>query len=52
MQVSGLSISFADAAHLVFSTLLSVSVHEFGHAIAAARLVSDKAASHINIVNS
>ncbi|CAN1225985.1 Membrane-bound transcription factor site-2 protease homolog [Linum grandiflorum] len=35
-QVYGLSLSIGDAAHLFFATLVSVSVHEFGHAIAAA----------------
>ncbi|CAN1328026.1 Membrane-bound transcription factor site-2 protease homolog [Linum perenne] len=35
-QVYGISLSIGDAAHLVFATLVSVSVHEFGHAIAAA----------------
>ncbi|KAF5742402.1 membrane-bound transcription factor site-2 protease isoform X1 [Tripterygium wilfordii] len=32
----GLSLSLADAAYLLFSTIISVSVHEFGHAVAAA----------------
>ncbi|GLT81296.1 hypothetical protein SLA2020_526870 [Shorea laevis] len=36
-SLSGLrTISLADAGLFVFSTLLSVSVHEFGHAVAAA----------------
>ncbi|KAJ4982339.1 hypothetical protein NE237_033176 [Protea cynaroides] len=34
--VSGLDISLMDAGYLIFSTLISVAVHEFGHAIAAA----------------
>ncbi|KDP34911.1 hypothetical protein JCGZ_09199 [Jatropha curcas] len=36
-RVYGLRLSVADAAYLLFSTLISVSVHEFGHAISAAR---------------
>ncbi|XP_059437142.1 membrane-bound transcription factor site-2 protease homolog isoform X1 [Corylus avellana] len=35
-SVSGLSISLADAGYLLISTLISVSVHELGHALAAA----------------
>ncbi|XP_012075584.1 membrane-bound transcription factor site-2 protease homolog isoform X2 [Jatropha curcas] len=35
-RVYGLRLSVADAAYLLFSTLISVSVHEFGHAISAA----------------
>lgn len=36
-DVYGLRLSPADAWYLVFSTVVSVSVHELGHAIAAAR---------------
>ncbi|KAJ4828528.1 hypothetical protein Tsubulata_002859 [Turnera subulata] len=35
-EVYGLRVSLADAGYLLFSTVVSVSVHEFGHAIAAA----------------
>ncbi|XP_062161299.1 membrane-bound transcription factor site-2 protease homolog isoform X4 [Alnus glutinosa] len=35
-SVSGLSMSLADAGYLLISTLISVSVHELGHALAAA----------------
>ncbi|KAB1221607.1 Membrane-bound transcription factor site-2 protease [Morella rubra] len=35
-SVSGLSMSFTDAGYILFSTLISVSMHEFGHALAAA----------------
>ncbi|CAK7335975.1 unnamed protein product [Dovyalis caffra] len=35
-QVYGLRLSVADAGYLLFSTLISVSVHEFGHSVAAA----------------
>ncbi|XP_042515517.1 membrane-bound transcription factor site-2 protease homolog isoform X2 [Macadamia integrifolia] len=34
--VSGLGMSLMDAVYLIISTLISVVVHEFGHAIAAA----------------
>ncbi|CAL1402612.1 unnamed protein product [Linum trigynum] len=34
-QVHGLSFSISNAAYLFFATLVSVSVHELGHAIAA-----------------
>jgi S2P endopeptidase len=37
MQVYGSRLSVADAGYLLLSTLISVSVHEFGHSIAAAR---------------
>lgn len=36
-QVYGSRLSVADAGYLLLSTLISVSVHEFGHSIAAAR---------------
>ncbi|KAL9386768.1 hypothetical protein Peur_019892 [Populus x canadensis] len=35
-QVYGSRLSVADAGYLLLSTLISVSVHEFGHSIAAA----------------
>ncbi|XP_065847928.1 membrane-bound transcription factor site-2 protease homolog isoform X2 [Euphorbia lathyris] len=35
-RVYALRLSLADASYLLLSTLISVSVHEFGHAIAAA----------------
>ncbi|KAG2689428.1 hypothetical protein I3760_09G138400 [Carya illinoinensis] len=35
-SVSGLSMSLADAGYIFLSTLISVTVHEFGHALAAA----------------
>ncbi|XP_043702231.1 membrane-bound transcription factor site-2 protease homolog isoform X2 [Telopea speciosissima] len=34
--VSGFGMSLMDAVYLIISTLISVAVHEFGHAIAAA----------------
>lgn len=36
-MVSDLTISLADAGYIFLSTLISVSGHEFGHAVAAAR---------------
>ena len=38
MQVFGLSISVTDVGYMCISTIMSVSAHEFGHALAAARL--------------
>lgn len=38
-QVSSLRMSLVHVGYLLISTLISVSVHEFGHAIAAARLI-------------
>ncbi|WCJ24433.1 hypothetical protein M5689_006393 [Euphorbia peplus] len=35
-RVSALRLSLADASYLLISTLISVSVHEFGHAVSAA----------------
>ncbi|KAF9686074.1 hypothetical protein SADUNF_Sadunf03G0120500 [Salix dunnii] len=35
-QVYGSRLSYSDAGYLLLSTLISVSVHEFGHSIAAA----------------
>ncbi|CAK9135405.1 unnamed protein product [Ilex paraguariensis] len=35
--VFGLSISLADVGYICISTVVSVSAHEFGHALAAAR---------------
>lgn len=37
--LSGLSLSLADAGYICVSTILSVFVHEFGHALAATRSV-------------
>lgn len=37
LQVSDITISLADAGYIFLSTLISVSCHEFGHAVAAAR---------------
>lgn len=37
MQLSGLSLSLADAAYICISTIISVFVHEVGHAVAATR---------------
>lgn len=39
MQLSGMSLSLADAGYICFSTVVSVFVHEFGHAVAATRSV-------------
>ncbi|KAI3965938.1 hypothetical protein MKX01_010895 [Papaver californicum] len=39
LKVPGLGISLSDGGYIIFSTLISVSVHEFGHAIYAARFV-------------
>lgn len=40
MQLPSLHIWITDAGYMIFSTLISVAVHEFGHAVAAARSVS------------
>ncbi|CAJ1942093.1 unnamed protein product [Sphenostylis stenocarpa] len=37
MQVPGLSLSLADVGYLCVSTVISIFVHEFGHAVAATR---------------
>ncbi|GJM93697.1 hypothetical protein PR202_ga10279 [Eleusine coracana subsp. coracana] len=37
-QTSGLSISIMDTTIIIISTILSTAFHEFGHAIAAARI--------------
>ncbi|KAG5630909.1 hypothetical protein H5410_002626 [Solanum commersonii] len=37
-HISGLTISVADIGYLCMSSFISVSVHELGHALAAARL--------------
>ena len=36
-MISGLTISLADIGYLCISSIISVSVHELGHALAAAR---------------
>lgn len=38
--LSGLRLSFADAGYICVSTIVSVFVHEFGHALAATRSVN------------
>ncbi|WMV08964.1 hypothetical protein MTR67_002349 [Solanum verrucosum] len=38
--ISGLTISVADIGYLCMSSFISVSVHELGHALAAARCIS------------
>lgn len=40
MQLPGLDLWITDTGYVIFSTLISVAVHEFGHAVAAARSVS------------
>lgn len=40
MQLSGSSLTLADAGYICISTIISVGVHEFGHAVAAAGSVS------------
>uniref|UniRef100_M1BEW8 Protease m50 membrane-bound transcription factor site 2 protease n=1 Tax=Solanum tuberosum TaxID=4113 RepID=M1BEW8_SOLTU len=42
-QISGLTISVADIGYLCMSSFISVSVHELGHALAAARCISHAA---------
>lgn len=37
LQVFGFTMSLTNVVYLVVSTLISVAVHEFGHAVAAAR---------------
>ncbi|OVA07510.1 Membrane-bound transcription factor site-2 protease [Macleaya cordata] len=37
LKVPGFSISVSNGGYIIFSTLISVAVHEFGHAISAAR---------------
>ena len=39
MQPSGLGLSLADSGYICISTIISVVVHEFGHAVAATRSV-------------
>ncbi|KAG5630991.1 hypothetical protein H5410_002708 [Solanum commersonii] len=41
--ISGLTISVADIGYLCMSSFISVSVHELGHALAAARCISHAA---------
>ncbi|KAI3996996.1 hypothetical protein MKX01_021272 [Papaver californicum] len=36
LKVPGLGMSLSDGGYIIFSTLISVAVHEFGHAISAA----------------
>ncbi|RZC67598.1 hypothetical protein C5167_011291 [Papaver somniferum] len=39
LKVPSLGVSLIDGGFIIFSTLISVAVHEFGHAISAARFV-------------
>lgn len=39
MQVPGLSLSLADTGYACVSTIISVFMHELGHAVAATRSV-------------
>uniref|UniRef100_A0A3Q7EDE8 Uncharacterized protein n=1 Tax=Solanum lycopersicum TaxID=4081 RepID=A0A3Q7EDE8_SOLLC len=41
--ISGLTISVADIGYLCMSSFISVSVHELGHVLAAARCISHAA---------
>lgn len=38
-EAPALDVSLSDSTYLLISSLISVSVHEFGHALAAARSV-------------
>lgn len=50
LQVSGLSISLADAGYVVIASLVSITAHEFGHAVAATRSILYSLLERLNLL--